>query len=388
MQQFQSAMTQLECPECSRLFDANTVQTFCPDCSGPLFAVYDLSAAKLTLTHASLSQRPVGIWRWTEILPVRAPAFRLTLGEAGTPLLKADSLGARLGLNSLYIKDEAHGPLGSLHARGMLISVARGLELGTRDFVLAAAGSDGAALAAYAARARAHAHIYMPRDASLPDQIALKTLGADLVLVDGHISDAAQLADEAAHLHGWLDVSPFREPYRCEGTKSIGLELAEAFDWELPDVIVVPTGSGLGLMGIWKAFAELEQMGFIGSYRPRMVVVQSLGCAPLVRAFEQKDLRAQFWHPVHTGATGLRVPEVFADRPLLRALRASNGVAVAVSDEDILNSQREMAVYEGIFAAPEGAASLAAARQLIAAGEIGGQERVVLVNSGSGLNYL
>ena len=371
MQSSQSALIQLECLACGNAFNPDDLQTFCPDCSGPLLAVYDLPSARLTLTRESLTRRPAGLWRWNEILPVRAPAFQLTLGEAGTPLLKASNLGGRLGLSELYIKDESHGPLGSWHAREMAVSVARALELGVRDFTLAAVGSDGAALAAYAARARARAHIYSSKSTPLPDQVAITTLGAELSLVDGPFSAVMEVAGRAAGLHGCLDLSVFKEPYRCEGIKSIGLELAEAFGWDLPDVIIVPGGTGLGPLGIWKAFLELEGLDFIGARRPRMIIVQSQG-----------------WQAEYTGPVGLYVPHILADRQILRDLQASNGSALAISDEEILVCQKEMAIFEGIFVGPQGAACLAAARQLITAGTISRQERVVLINPDSGLNFL
>jgi len=384
----ESALTQLECPECGRVFNADEVQTFCLDCRGPLIASYDFSAARTTLTREALRARPRGIWRWSEILPVRAPAFRLTLGEADTPLLRAANLGETLGMSELYIKDESTNPTGSFKARGLVMAVSRAMELGIRGFVIPTAGNAGGALAAYAARARAQAHVYMPKDAPLPNQIEVKISGAELVLVDGLISDAARLAGEAAKLHGWFDVSTFKEPYRCEGKKTMGLELAEAFGWDLPDVIIYPTGGGTGLVGMWKAFAELEQMGFIGVKRPRMVSVQAEGCAPIVRAFNEHSDRAVFWEGAHTIACGLRVPGAFADRLILRAIRASKGTALAVSDAEILACQKEMAAREGVFAAPEGAATLAAVQHLLASGWVGRHERVVLFNTGTGLKYL
>ena len=384
----ESALTSLECPECGKVFNADEVQTFCQDCRGPLLARYDFSAARTTLTRESLAARPKGIWRWSEILPVRAPAFRMTLGEGDTPLLKANNLGKTLGTSELYIKDESANPTGSFKARGLVIAVARALELGIHAFVIPTAGNAGGALAAYAARARAQAHVYMPKDAPLPNQVEVKISGAELVLVDGLISDAAKLAGEDAKTHGWFDVSTFKEPYRCEGKKTMGLELAEAFGWKLPDVIIYPTGGGTGLVGMWKAFAELEQMGFVGARRPRMVSVQAEGCAPIVRAFNEKSERAVFWDGAQTIASGLRVPGAFADRLILRAIRESNGIALAVSDAEIISGQKEMAASEGIFAAPEGAATLVAARHLLASGWLHKDERVVLFNTGSGLKYL
>jgi threonine synthase len=388
MAYIESALTQLECPECHKVFNADEVQTFCQDCRSPLVANYDLSAAQTTLTREALRERPKGIWRWGEILPVRAAAYRLTLGEADTPLLKAANLGESLGMSALYIKDESANPTGSFKARGLVMAVSRALELGIHGFVIPTAGNAGGALAAYAARGRAQAHVYMPKDAPLPNQVEVRISGAELVLVDGLISDAARLAGEAAKLHGWFDVSTFKEPYRCEGKKTMGLELAEAFDWDLPEVIVYPTGGGTGLVGMWNAFDELEQMGFIGSKRPRMVSVQAEGCAPIVRAFNEGSDRALFWEGAQTIASGLRVPGAFADRMILRAIRESQGTAVAVADDEILACQKEMAAREGVFAAPEGAATLAAVRHLLAGNWIEKDERVVLFNTGTGLKYL
>ncbi|MCX6078632.1 MAG: threonine synthase [Chloroflexi bacterium] len=384
----ESALTHLKCPECHKIFNADEVQTYCQDCRSPLIACYDLNIAKKTLTREALQARSRGIWRWGEILPVRAQAQRLTLGEADTPLLPATNLGKSLGMNELYIKDESNNPTGSFKARGLVVAVARAMELGVRGFVIPTAGNAGGALAAYAARARAQAHVFMPKDAPIANQIEVKIAGAELVLVDGLISDAAKLASEAAKQNDWFDISTFKEPYRCEGKKTMGLELAEAFGWNLPDVIIYPTGGGTGLVGMWKAFAELEQMGFIGAKRPRMVSVQADGCAPIVRAFNENSERCVFWEGAETIASGLRVPGVFADRMILRAIRASMGTALTVSDTEILACQKEIAACEGIFAAPEGAASLAAIKKLLANGWIDKQERVILFNTGSGLKYL
>jgi threonine synthase len=384
----ESALNHLECPHCRKEFDADVVQSFCEDCREPILARYDLATARLTLTRDSLLTRPKGIWRWSEILPVRSPAFRLTLGEGGTPLLKISNLGQTLGMGELYVKDESANPTGSFKARGLVMAVARAMELGLRAFVIPTAGNAGGALAAYAARGRAQAHVFMPADAPLPNQVEVKSFGAELTLVDGLISDAARLAGEASRQHGWFDVSTFKEPYRCEGKKTLGLEVAEALGWELPDAIIYPTGGGTGLLGMWKAFDELEQMGFIGSKRPRMVSVQAEGCAPIVRAFNENSERAKFWDGARTIASGLRVPGVFADRLVLGVIRESKGIALAVSDQEILACQKELAASEGIFAAPEGAATLAAARRLLISGWLGKDERVILFNTGSGLKYL
>jgi threonine synthase len=383
-----SALSHLQCPECGKIFKADEVQTFCLDCRSPLLARYELDAARKTLTPQAVSARPRGIWRWGEILPVRAPAHRLTLGEGDTPLLKAGNLAKTLRLSELYIKNESANQTGSLKARGLAIAVSRALELGVREFAGSSTGNGGGALAAYAARGRARAHVYMPKDAPTPCQVEVKVSGAELLLVDGLLPEAAKLAGEAAQKHGWRDLSAFKEPYGCEGQKTIGLELAEAFGWSLPDVILYPTGDSLGLAGMWKAFAELEELGLIGAGRPRLVCVQAEGCAPLVRAFSENKARAVAWDGAQTIATGLRVPEVFADRLILRAIRESHGAALSVSDEEILSCQKELAESEGILAAPEGAATLAALKHLQAAGWLKSDERIVLMNTGFGLKNL
>ncbi|GAP12563.1 threonine synthase [Longilinea arvoryzae] len=383
-----SYLTHLECPECGRRFDADQVQTYCPDCRSPLMARYDLARLRGDATREQFGQRPRGMWRWAELLPVRDPRYRLTLGEGDTPLLPLARTGAALGMDALFVKDEALNPTGSFKARGLCAAVSRALELGVREFVIPTAGNAGGALAAYAGRAGAPAHIYMPADTPRANQIEVQAAGADLHLVNGLINDAAREAGAEAAARGWFDVSTFKEPYRCEGKKTMGLELAEAFGWRLPDVILYPTGGGTGLVGMWKAFAELEALGWIGSQRPRMVSVQADGCAPIVRAFQQGAPRAEAWQNAHTLASGLRVPAVFADRQVLQALRESNGTALAVSDEDITAAQSELARGEGIFAAPEGAATLAGLHQLRQSGWIAAHETVVLFNTGSGLKYI
>ena len=383
-----STLTHLECPECGRTFDADRPQTFCPKCKSPLLARYDLEAAARTLTPESVAARPRGIWRWHEILPVRDAAYRLTLGEGDTPLLPVPRLAAEVGLAHLWVKDEGQNPTGTFKARGLVMAVSRAMELGLRAFVIPTAGNAGGALATYAAHAGAEAHVFMPADAPQVNKIEVEISGADLTLVNGLISDAAKLAAKQAKKHGWWDVSTFKEPYRVEGKKTMGLEIAEAFGWELPDVIIYPTGGGTGLVGMWKAFDELEALGWIGAKRPRLVSVQAAGCAPIVTAFQKGKARAGKWKNAHTVAAGLRVPSAFADRLILRTLRETQGTAVAVTDEEILAAQRQLAHLEGIFAAPEGAATVAGLRHLVQSGWIRPDERVVLFNTGSGLKYV
>jgi threonine synthase len=387
-QNLTSALTHLVCPECGGDFDAGVLHTFCHNCQSPLFARYDLDSLRERLSPAQVMARPRGLWRWAELLPVQAARHRLTLGEGDTPLLPVSRLGARYGVPHLTIKDEARNPTGSFKARGLVMAVARGVELGVQEFVIPTAGNAGGALAAYAARARRGAHVFMPEDAPRVNQAEVRLAGADLRLVAGLISDAAQQAARQAEQHGWFDVSTFKEPYRVEGKKTMGLELAQAFGWALPDVIVYPTGGGTGLVGMWKAFDELEALGWIGPRRPRMVTVQAEGCAPVVRAFQQGVPRAEPWDGAHTVASGLRVPSVFADRQILDVLRASHGTAVAVSDEAILEHAQELCRMEGLFPAPESAATLAALDHLRSDGWVRPDERVVLFNTGDGLKYL
>ena len=389
-----SALSHLVCPECQGRFEADRLQTYCRDCQSPLLAVYDIQKLRQELTPGIVKGRQKGLWRWAELLPVRDPSNRLTLGEGDTPLLQAPRLAESLGLQKLFVRDEGINPTGTFKARGLAVAVARAKELGVRAFVIPTAGNAGGALASYAARGRCEAHVFMPQDAPTVNVEEVRAGGADLQLVHGLISDAAQAAAAAAKTameqgqDPWFDFSTFREPYRVEGKKTMGLELAEAFGWRLPHVIIYPTGGGTGLVGMWKAFDELEALGWIGPERPRMVSVQAAGCAPVVRAFETQAERIEPWENASTVAAGLRVPAVFADRLVLRVLHESQGNAVSVSDEEILKSQSQLAQMEGIFAAPEGAATLAGLKKLIRQGWIKPDENVVLFNTGSGLKYI
>ena len=312
----------------------------------------------------------------------------LTLGEGDSPLLHAENLAKILNLPHLYIKDESNHATASFKARGMVVAISKAIELGLREFVIPTAGNAGGALAAYAARAGCKAHVFMPADTPMANQVEVRMAGAELVLVDGLINDAAKLAREAAQQNGWFDVSTFKEPFRVEGKKTMGFELAEGFGWSLPDVILYPTGGGTGLVGMWKAFAEMETLGWIDSRRPRMVSVQADGCAPVVKAFQSGAERCEVWQNASTIASGLRVPSVFADRLILQALRESQGTALTVTDAEILAAQKELGAAEGIFAAPEGAATLAALKHLLAQKWIKSDEKVVLFNTGSGLKYV
>jgi threonine synthase len=384
-----SCLTHLECPECGEARPADALQTICARCNSPLLARYDLGEARAAVDRDALRARPRGTWRWHEVLPVRDPAHAVTLGEGDTPLLPAPRLAGQLGLRHVWIKEEGLNPTGSFKARGMAVAVARARELGVREVVVPTAGNAGGALAAYAARAGLRAHVFMPADAPAANQVEARITGAEVRLVPGLISDAGRQAAGEAAQNAWFDVSTFKEPYRVEGKKVMGYELAEQFDWQLPEVVVYPTGGGTGLVGMWKAFAELGALGWLsGAGRPRMVAVQAEGCAPVVRAFEARAERAEFFANAHTVAAGLRVPGPFADRLILRSLYESEGAAVAVSDAGILAAQRQLAEAEGIFAAPEGAATLAGLARLAADGWVQPGERVVLFNTGTGLKYL
>ncbi|HEX5837257.1 MAG TPA: threonine synthase [Anaerolineales bacterium] len=384
-----SYLTHLECSKCGRSYSPAEIQTFCQDCTATLLPRYDLNAVRQHVDRDKVSRRARGMWRWHELLPVVKEENIVSLGEGDAPLLSVSHLGRELGLSNLYVKDESNNPTGSFKARGLAAAVSKAKELGVEKVIIPTAGNAGGAMAAYAARAGLRAFVVMPKDTPYANLVESRFVGAGVELVDGLISDAAKLAGEKARREGWFDVSTFKEPYRLEGKKVMGYELAEAFDWELPDVILYPTGGGTGLVGMWKAFAELEALGWLRDIkRPRMVSVQAEGCAPVVRAFEQGAQVCEFWNDAHTIASGLRVPKSFADHLILQGVYESQGTAVAVSDEALLEAQKHLARSEGIFAAPEGAATLAALRQLLERNWIQADERIVLFNTGSGLKYL
>ncbi|MGC1376094.1 MAG: threonine synthase [Anaerolineales bacterium] len=384
-----SFLSNLECSGCGTKYSHKQIHTFCPLCQSPLVARYNLDAARQKVDRDQIIRRPKGMWRWHEFLPVLSAENQVSLGEGDTALLRLNRIGNSLGLSNLYVKEESSNPTGSFKARGLAAAISKAKELGIKKVIIPTAGNAGGAMAAYAARAGLRAHIFMPKDTPFANIEESRIAGAEVVLVDGLISEAAGLAGDKARNEGWFDLSTFKEPYRMEGKKIMGYELAEAFNWELPDVIVYPTGGGTGLIGMWKAFDELEALGWLkNTKRPRMVAVQAEGCAPVVKAFQEKAAFCDFWLGAHTIASGLRVPKSFADHLILHDLYESNGIAVAVSDEAILEAQREMATQEGIFAAPEGAATLTAIKELIKIDWIQPEERIVLFNTGSGLKYL
>jgi threonine synthase len=372
---------------CGAAHDADRLLNLCPHCGKPLLARYDLARAAETLTRDSLRARPAGLWRYREVLPVRDPAAAIDLGEGGTPLLHAARLGAQIGCPATYIKDESLNPTGSFKARGQAVAVSRARELGAAAVAVPSAGNAAGAMSAYAAAAGLPAYVFMPADVPTPFQVECRALGAQVTLVDGLINDCAVHVRAGAAEGRWFDVSTLREPYRVEGKKTMGYELAEQLGWRLPDVIIYPTGGGTGLIGMWKAFDEMEQLGLIGPERPRMVCVQSSGCAPIVRAFAAGEEHAPLWPGARTIADGLRVPAAVGDFLIIRALRASGGTAVTVEDRQMLEWSMRMGAAAGVFPAPEGGACLAAQVDLLRQGWISPDETVVLFNTGTGLKY-
>jgi threonine synthase len=328
------------------------------------------------------------MWRYRELLPVQEEKNIISLGEMRTPLIHARKLGAQLGLKQLWVKDETHLPTGTFKSRGLSMAISRAVEFGVKRVAIPSAGNAAEALSAYAARAGLESFVFMPKDAPLTNQRICQANGSKVFLVNGLISDAGKIVREGVDECGWFDFSTFKEPYRLEGKKTMGLELAEQLGWKLPDVIIYPTGGGTGLVGMWKAFDELESLGWIDSKRPRMVSVQSSGCAPIVKAFKAGAEEAEFWDDATTIAGGLRVPGPLADRLILQALYQSNGSAVAVPDSLIQAAMMQMSRSEGLLASPESAATLVAAEKLVNLGEIKADELVVLFSCGTMLKHI
>jgi threonine synthase len=382
-----SYLTHLECGLCGQVYDAGGLWNLCPACGKPLLARYDLEAARRAVRREEIAGREPTLWRYRELLPVHEPQHILSLGEGWTPLVDAPRLAEATGFENLYIKDEGLNPTGSFKARGLAVALSRAHELGVQAVSIPSAGNAASAMGAYAARAGMEAYVFMPRDVPPLFVAECRVLGADVTLVDGLITDCGRVAAEGVRTYGRFDMSTLKEPYRIEGKKTMGYELAEQMDWTLPDVIIYPTGGGTGLIGMWKAFDEMGKLGWIGAERPRMVAVQSDGCAPMVRAFHGGQEFAEPWQDARTIADGLRVPAAVGDFLILRALRQSNGTAIAVPDEEMMAAARLIGRTQGIFACPEGAATLVAFQHLRAQGWIGDGERVVLFNTGSGLKY-
>lgn len=372
-------ITYLECTRCGEKISADRPQTICPKDGGVLYVRYDLAALKPTFTPSSLGGRTPSMWRYAEVLPETEP---VSLGEGFTPMLPSREFP------NVYIKDEGLNPTGSFKARGMSAALTMAKAYRLKKLAAPSAGNAGSALAAYAAAAGLEAHIFMPKDVPLANRVECESYGAHVTLVDGLISDCARMVAERKEVEGWFDVSTLKEPFRVEGKKTMGYEVVEQLGWQVPQGIIYPTGGGVGLIGMWKAFGEMEKLGWIGPERPQMVVVQSTGCAPIVKAWDEGKLNAEFWQNANTLAAGLRVPKAYGDYLILDILNKSEGVALAVTDQEIMDSLRHWARTEGIFAAPEGAAALAAYRKLRASGFFSPEDKVVLFNTGSGLKYL
>src|SRR6266478_4591773 len=381
-------VTHLECAACHLEHEARRLLNLCRECGKPLLVRYDLKQAAHTLTKESLAERRADLWRYREVLPVENDENIVSLGEGWTPLLLAKNLGKLIGIDQLYIKDESQNPTQSFKARGMSAAVSMAKELGATKLAVPSAGNAAGALAAYAARAGLACFIFMPDDTPRANVIECEQTGAQVTLMAGLITDCGAEVARRKDAEGWFDVSTLKEPYRIEGKKTLGYELAEQFNWELPDVIIYPTGGGTGLIGMWKAFDEMEQMGWIGPKRPRMVTVQASGCAPIVRAFEEGKRFADEFPNAQTTASGLRVPRAIGDFLILDALRASGGTAIAVTDKELIDATKVIGAAEGIFCAPEGAACLPALQRLMTEGVVQADERVVLFNTGSGVKYV
>ena len=385
-----SYLTQLECTYCNAGYSADEPNRLCTkvECRKVLYPRYDLEGAASALDRAVLKDRPANMWRYFEVMPVRDPANVVTLGEGFTPIFKAERFGPEMGCSDLHIKDEGVNPTASFKARGLSAAVSKAKELGITKITMPSAGNAAGAMTAYAAKAGIESYVFMPKDAPESNQKEVVITGGELNLIDGLISDAGVLSRARAAEEGLFDVSTLQEPYRVEGKKTMGYEIAEQSGWTLPDAIIYPTGGGTGIVGMWKAFAEMEAMGWIGSHRPKMFAVQAEGCAPMVRAFERGDEFAEPWQDAQTIAPGIRVPGGIGDYLILNAIRESGGGALTVSDDEIRDYMGRVARSEGMFICPEGAATAAALGKLLADGRLDPDERILLLNTGSGLKNL
>ena len=380
-------VTHLECPKCKTKFNHRELNQLCTSCQAPLLVRYDLNTIKEDFKKEYLKTRCCNLWRYRELLPIEKHSNVVSLGEVMTPLLKLEKIGVSLGLKNLYLKDEGFNPGGSFKSRGAAIGISRAKELGVKAFAMPTNGNAGAAWATYAAKADIKAYIVMPKDAPTITRNECQISGAKLFLVDGLISDAGKIVAKAVKKYGFMDASTLKEPYRIEGKKTMGFEIAEQFGWKVPDVILYPTGGGVGLIGIYKALLELKEIGFIEGKLPRLVAVQATNCAPIVKAFNENKKESEFWEDAQTIAFGITVPKAIGDFLVLEAIYETNGSAVAVDDKDILKYQELIAKQEGLFICPEGAATLAAADELYKNGWIKENEKVLLLNTGSGLKY-
>jgi len=376
----------LHCPRCGASHNSEVVQHLC-SCGSPLLVRYDLDAVKISVERKSLQNREPDLWRYRELLPVRNLKNKVSFGEGMTPLLRLKKIGVLAGIHNLYMKDEGLIPTGTFKARGAAVGVSRALELGVRTLAMPTNGNAGGAWALYCAAAGIESVIVMPRDAPPIPRKECIIAGSSLYLVNGLISDAGKIIAEGVKKHGWYDASTLKEPYRIEGKKTMGLEIAEQFGWEVPDVILYPTGGGVGIIGIYKALTELRQLGWIGEKMPRLVAVQAAGCAPIVKAWENKQKESAFWENSSTVAFGINVPKALGDFLVLEALYATKGCAIAVDDGEIMKAHALLGREEGAFVCPEGAATCAAAVKLAKQGWVKPEESVVLLNTGTGLKY-
>ena len=383
-----SYLDHLECTHCGHTRSQDQAVRTCPECGRVLFARYDLPRLRREVARTVVEGRPEGMWRFHELLPVQDPDNILTLGEGGTPLLEASNLGRQLGLKSLYIKDEAPNPTGTFKARGMSAMVSRAKELGVTRFACASTGNAAAALAAYAARAGMEAHLFMPRETPQSNKLGPAAMGSQVTLVDGTVSDASRMSTALALKDDLFHVATLQEPYRAEGKKTMGIELAMQLGWRMPDAIVYPTGGGTGFVGMWKGFYELLELGWVEGRLPKFICVQPDGCHPVVKAFHEAAEYCEPWPDAHSIAGGIRVPQSVADYLMLRVIRDTGGTALTVTDGEMLEGMREMASAEGVFPCPEGAATLVALKRLIREGTLGPEESIVLFNTGSGYKYL
>jgi len=382
-----SFLSHLECARCGKECDAAVRQQTCR-CGSPLLARYDLSMMAASITKSELESREPTLWRYHEWLPLQDPAFRVSFEEHITPIVSVRRLAADMGLESLCVKDESSLPSGTFKARGATVGISRAMELGVSHVAIPTNGNAGAAWALYAARAGIRATVVMPSSAPLTPRKECVLAGADLYVIEGTIADAAAIVDSACRRYGWYDVSTLREPYRLEGKKTFALEIAQQYGWDVPDVLVYPTGGGAGVIGIDKGLRELQAMGWIGEKLPRVMIVQAAGCAPLVRAFDAGEDTSTVWKDPHTLAFGMRVPKALGDFMILDVIRRSKGTAITVADGEIIRERRTTVAREGLHVCPEGAAALAGVRKLREQGQIGKSERVLVINTGSGLKYV
>jgi len=383
-----STFSHLECTGCSKIFPKEQLLNLCTSCSLPLFARYDIEKARSIIRKDQLLYCEPTMWRYKEMMPVEYEKNIITLGEGWTPLFKAKRLGKLFGLSNLYLKDESLNPTGSFKARGMSAAISQAKEKGVKKIAIPTAGNAGGATAAYAAKAGQEAYVFMPEDTLDAFQIECEQYGAIVEKIDGLISDCGKIVAKRKEEEGWFDISTLKEPYRVEGKKTMGYELAEQLNWQLPDVIIYPTGGGTGIIGMWKAFQEMEELGWIDSKRPKIISVQAEGCAPIVRAFNEGLDNAPPFEGANTVASGLRVPSAIGDFLILKSIRDSNGYALAVSDDALLKGVTSLGKTEGVFAAPEAGATVAALENLLENGQIQKDEQIVLFITGSGIKYM